>query len=143
MKTSINFKAVATLALIIVLSTNCSKNSSSDNGSLSSIVTSGQWHVSLFSEHGNNETSDFNNYNFTFLSDGTLMAEKGSSMVHGTWSENSSSKKLIINLGPKQDSNKPLGELTDDWEIVATSGTKISLTDDNSSRDELLEFTRH
>ena len=143
MKPSVKLSAIAALALAMFFS-NCSRNSSSDNnGPVSPIVTAGGWHVSLFSERGDNETSDFDGYNFTFQTDGKLIAQKGAVTKQGTWSENTSSHKLIIDLGPKQDSNKPLGELTDDWVIVSSGSNKISLTDDNSSREELLEFTRH
>lgn len=143
MRTSVKFTAIAALALIVVVFSNCSKNDSKDNnGPISTIVTSGVWKVTLFSERGNNETSDFNVYEFIFASDGTFMADKNGNMQHGTWSENTSSNKLIIDIGPKQDSNKPLGELTDDWVVISSSSNKISLTDNTTSREELLEFTK-
>ena len=143
MRTSAKFAAIASLALMVVVFSNCSKNDSKDNnGPISKIVTSGVWRITLFSERGSNETSDFSSYEFIFASDGTFMADQNGNMQHGTWSENTSSNKLIINIGPKQDSNKPLGELTDDWVVTSSSSNKISLTDDNTTRDELLEFTK-
>ena len=122
----------------------CSRNSNDILGEISPIVTSGDWHVSLFSERGVNETSDFSGYSFLFQSDGKLIVNKGGTLQkEGTWVEDKSSHKLIIDLGVKSDANKPLGELTDDWVITGKSETKISLTDDNSSRNEILEFSRN
>jgi hypothetical protein len=136
---------ICVLILATSLLAYCSKedNSSNDTGPITPIVTAGGWHVSLFSERDNDETSDFNGYNFTFQPDGKLIAVKGNITKQGIWSENTSSNKLIIDLGDKNDSNKPLGELTDDWVILSHTDSKISLTDDNTTREEKLEFTRH
>ncbi len=128
----------------LVLNTACTKDSSTGIvNNVTPIVTTGDWQVSLFSERGTNETSDFSGYSFTFQPDGKLIVVKASAIVkQGTWSEDNSSGKLIIDLGIKDNTNKPLGKLTDDWILTAKSDTKISLTDDNAARNELLEFSK-
>ncbi len=132
------------LVTFLVLNTACTKDSSTGIvNNVTPIVTTGDWQVSLFSERGTNETSDFSGYSFTFQPDGKLIVVKASAIVkQGTWSEDNSSGKLIIDLGIKDNTNKPLGKLTDDWILTAKSDTKISLTDDNAARNELLEFSK-
>ncbi|MES1221617.1 MAG: hypothetical protein ABUT20_39320, partial [Bacteroidota bacterium] len=58
----------------------------------------------------------------------------------GSWSSGS---KFNIDLGVKSDSNKPLGELTDDWHIISISSTEIKLGDDNPTSGELLTFSKN
>ena len=137
-------KTILAAFFSVILFANCSKDKDDNNtGPVTPIVSTGGWHVSLFSERNNDETSDFSGYNFTFQPDGKLIVTKGAVTTQGTWTENTSSNKLNIDLGTKSDSNKPLGELTDDWFIISHSDSKISLTDDNASREEKLEFTKH
>jgi hypothetical protein len=107
------------------------------------VVTSGTWKVTLFTDSGNDETSDFAGYTFTFSDAGTLTALKNGVTKTGTWSVNNSSNKFNIDLGPKVDTNKPLGELTDDWKIISNTETVIRLTDDNASSNEFLTFTKN
>lgn len=106
-------------------------------------ITSGSWRVTLFIDSGNDETSDFNGYNFVFQTNGVLAAVKNNVTQTGTWSYHQSSNKLIIDLGPKDNTNKPLGELTDDWKIISRTNTEIKLTDDNPASNEFLTFTRN
>ena len=103
-------------------------------------VTNGTWRVSHFSERGNDETSDFTGYSFSFQSDGKIIATKNGAQQQGTWSESS---RFNIDLGAKTDANKPLGELTDDWVIVSKTSTFISLKDDNATSNEIQEFRKN
>lgn len=132
------------LILILALFTSCSNNNDDDLVfTAGQVATSGTWRVTLFTDSGNNETSDYTGYNFTFNTDGTLTVVKGAVTKTGTWSFVSSSSKFNIDLGPKLDANKPFGELTDDWKILSTSPTEIRLSDDNSSSNEQLTFTKN
>lgn len=109
----------------------------------SQVVTSGTWRISLFTDSGNDETADFTGYSFAFSTNGTLAAVKNGITQTGTWSVNESSKKFIIDLGPKDNSNRPLGELTDDWLILSRTNTEIRLTDDNPASNEFLTFIKN
>lgn len=131
------------LAVMVIMTTACQSSNDNTDPSTTQVVTSGTWRVTLFTDSGNDETADFNGYTFTFNSDGTISAVKNAVTQAGTWSANSSSNKLIIDLGPKVDTNKPLGELTDDWVIISKSTTEIRLTDDNVASNEFLTFTRN
>lgn len=132
-------KISAAILLLFVLATACTR--SLDNPA--DVATSGSWRVTLFTDSGNNETSDFAGYTFTFSTGGTVTAAKNGASQSGTWSVDNSSNKFIIDLGPKVDTNKPLGELTDDWKIISSSDTEIKLTDDNASSNEFLTFTKN
>lgn len=135
----------STILVVLLLNSSCSKSGSSSLvNNVTPIVTKGTWQVFLFSEKGVNETTDFSGYSFTFQTDGKLMVQKGGATVkQGNWTEDNSSGKLIITLGVKDNTNKPLGQLTDDWFLTSKSDTKISLTDDNPARNEILEFTKN
>ncbi len=132
------FKLAAAAISLLLLSA-CTRNL--DNNNTSNIATAGTWRVTLFTDSGNDETSDFAGYSFSFGNNGTLTATKNGTSQNGTWS--TSSGRFIINLGPKVDTNKPLGELTDDWKIISTSDAEIKLTDDNPSSAEFLTFTKN
>lgn len=129
------------VGLCSVLFAGCTKEDGPS--SVADAFTSGTWRVTHFSERTSNETDDFSGYTFTFQSNGKVLAAKGGVIKEGNWSENTSSQRLIIDLGVKGDANKPLGELTDDWVITSKTATKVNLTDDSSTSNELLEFTKN
>jgi hypothetical protein len=136
-------KLISTFAFIALLAlASCSKSDNALVSAAASQVSAGTWHVSLFLDSGGgNETSNFAGYGFSFNSDGTLVAINGSTTKNGSWSVASSSVKFIINLGPKDNTNRPLGELTDDWKIISSSATELQLRDDSNS--EKLTFTKN
>jgi hypothetical protein len=105
-------------------------------------LTSGTWYVSLFSEKAVNHTGIFGGYVFTFQPGGKLLAVKSGNTTTGTWVEDNSTHRLHINLGPETDNNSPLGELSDDWVVTAKTATKITLGDDNSSTNEVVELSK-
>ncbi|WP_439152040.1 hypothetical protein [Winogradskyella sp.] len=98
---------------------------------------SGTWRITNFNDSGDNETSDFNGYNFTFNSDGSLVATNGSNTMTGTWSitDDSSSDDsnddddIDFNIFfPVPDTND-FEDLNDDWDVVTTTSTRIELID--------------
>ena len=135
-----------------LLSLSCSSDdddSSIDNSQqiaqVQSIAESGTWRITNFNDSGQDYTSDFAGYNFTFASDGTLTASNGSSTLNGTWSITSDSSSssdddsndddddIEFNIFfPVSDSND-FEELNDDWDIVSTSATRIELIDEGDS----------
>ena len=89
-------------------------------------VVNGTWRVTLFSEDGSNQTSNFSNYNFTFSSNGTLTAVNGSTTMNGTWSTGTddSTPKMFINFNV---TNGPFEEISEDWRILSNTSSKIEL----------------
>ena len=53
---------------------------------LTGVATSGPWIITNFVDSGQNETSDFAGYGFSFNADGSLVADNGTDTVNGTWS---------------------------------------------------------
>jgi len=130
-------KLTAAVISFLALTVSCTRSLDNPNN----VVVDGTWRVTLFTDSGNDETSDFSGYTFSFNSNGTVTATKSGTSQDGTWS--TSSGKFNIDLGPKVDTNKPLGELTDDWKIISSSNTEIKLTDDNAASSEFLTFTKN
>ncbi|HRP32347.1 MAG TPA: hypothetical protein PKV73_10665 [Agriterribacter sp.] len=121
----------------VFLLISCKKESNDTNR----ISFEGTWRIVLFTDHGNDETNDFSGYLFSFGNNGVLEASKSGRAKTGTWSYEGD--EFNIDLGEKTDSNKPLGELTDDWELISQTSTEIKLKDDNDSSAEFLTFKKN
>lgn len=119
------------ILLILVSFSSCKKddNSSSNNTAtvLNSTITQGGWRVTSYIDSGNNETSHYTGYAFTFQSGGVVTATKSGSTVNGTWSSGNddSTLKLVLNFGTID----PFRELNDDWHVVQQTSTMIKLED--------------
>jgi hypothetical protein len=131
MKRSV-FLSVLFALLMFNVTTMCSSDDDS-NSSPSQVITNtqnavvnGTWRVTLFSEDGSNQTSNFSNYNFTFNSNGTLSATNGSTTMNGTWTTgiDDSTPKMYINFHLV---NGPFEEISEDWRIMFNSNSKIEL----------------
>lgn len=118
----------------------CDEKDVPDN--VTEVITGGSWRVGHFMDSSGDETSDFVGYSFKFNENGTMTALKNGVITNGTWSRDNSSNKIIINMGPDDPSNEPLGELTDDWKVSAFNNTEISLFDDSNS-SEMLVFLKN
>jgi len=136
-------KMLCVFAMFALFVSACKKDDNSGPFIDPATVSAGTWKVSLFSDSGKDETASFAGYAFTFKSSGAASAIKSIDTTNGSWSINSSSTKFNLNFGAKSDSNKPLGELTDDWVIVSSSSTEIKLKDDNEGSGEVLTFTKN
>ena len=161
-----NIMKINALILIIAMTLmGCSKNDDNNvddsNNSTSadrviSIAISGSWRISLFSDDGENETSDFNGFVFNFNSDGTVVATKGNTTINGTWSvmddsSNSSSDDdgnstddddFIIFFNVPQSSD--FDDLNDDWDIISVTANKMELIDVSGGNGgtDLLTFVK-
>lgn len=102
-------------------------------------VQSGTWKITYFNDSGNNETSHFAGYNFTFQANGVVNAVSTSNTVTGTWSvtssgsSNSSGNKFNLNFGEIA----PFDDLNDDWDIQESSSTVIKLMDVSGGSGEI------
>ncbi|RKS92695.1 hypothetical protein BC952_2609 [Flavobacterium limicola] len=111
------------------------------NSNFISILTDGGWNVSYFFNKID-ETSIYNGYNFTFNSNETVAAVKGTNTIGGTWSTFVNSGHDIFLL--KFD-NSALDELEDNWKIIEYTTTNIRLKNESSSNGETsyLYFTKN
>jgi len=137
MKTSI-LKTVLSLVIVFTISS-CSSDDDSTNDSNSNqdevenTVESGTWRITKFIDSGDDETSDYNGYTFTFNSDNTLVATNGTNSHTGTWSitdSNSGDGSLDdLHFDIFFASPADFEELSDDWDILSRTDTKIELID--------------
>lgn len=130
MKTIRNYFILTILSITILGS--CSKKPNK-------VIERGNWYVSLFLNSGKNETSDFAGYLFDFKKDGTLAVTLNTGEdVMGTWTYTESSSKYKITIS----GTDKLDKISSEWFIVSTSSSLIELKDDNSSNEDLLNFTK-
>lgn len=110
-------------------------NSSADPTPVINTVTSGTWRITFYEDDGVNETYHFTGYNFTFGSSNVLTATNGTNTYTGSWSvtnddsnDDSPSNDLDFNIlfsTPTVFAD----ELSDDWDILSRTDTKIELVD--------------
>lgn len=161
-----NLFKISSIALLLIVSlVGCSKDENNDtppdNGTSADRVIStaeaGTWRITLFSEDGNDETSNFSGYIFSFNTDGTVVATKGTTTVSGTWSvmddsSNSSSDDdgnstddddFIILFNVPQSSD--FDDLNDDWDIISVTANKMELIDISGGNGgtDLLTFEKN
>lgn len=112
--------------LVIALLSSCKKDDNSASPSSSTFIQQGQWKITSYIDSGNNETSHYTGYAFTFVSGGVVTATKSGSSVSGNWSTGSddSQSKLYLTF-----TAAPFNELNDDWHIVQQTSSMIQLED--------------
>jgi len=117
----------------IILLGACSKDESPSpvKNQIESNIQKGTWQITKFIDSGVDETSHFTGYSFTFLSSGVLSASNGSNTYEGTWSitdsnsNDDSQDDLDFNINYNLAND--FDDLTEDWEFITQSATKIEL----------------
>lgn len=107
-------------------------NNSSEIAQIQDQVVNGTWRITNFIDSGQDETSDFNNYNFTFSSNGNLSATNITTTETGNWSvsnSSSSSDDIDFNINFNVLDTNDFDDLNDDWDIVSHTDNKIVLID--------------
>lgn len=137
------------ILLVMSFSLMSSTCSSDDDGSnqndnsqeiaeIESEIESGTWRITSYIDSGNDETNDFNGYNFTFSTNGTLTATNGTTTYTGTWSVTDSSNSsddsndeddIDFNIFFPAPESNDFEDLNDDWDIVSHNDTMLSLID--------------
>ncbi|WP_299767471.1 hypothetical protein [uncultured Dokdonia sp.] len=102
-------------------------NDGGDNTFLEDVLTAENsiWIVSSYVEDNNDETADFNGFEFVFNIDGTATATNAGNVTNGTWAHINNETELLLNFG----TSMPLDELEDDWEIISVTETQVELQD--------------
>lgn len=160
-KNKINLIVSTFLVIITLVACSTDDDESSNNSNTqeiavaNSIATSGSWTVTSYIDDGQNETSDYNGYTFSFQENGTITATNGSTELEGTWSieddSNSSSddvsddsSDIDFNIFFAVSEDNVFDDLSDDWDIVSVSDTSINLRDVSGGDGsiDLLTFTK-
>jgi hypothetical protein len=128
-------KKLSFFVLVLMLSgiIACSKDDSSSSvkNTVASTVSAGTWKISYFFDTDKEETSNFSGYNFTFGSNDVLSASNGTNTYTGSWSIMNSNGNddtlddvdFIISFA----SPANFEELSEDWEILSRTDSKIEL----------------
>jgi mannosyltransferase OCH1-like enzyme len=96
---------------------------------------SGSWKITYFFDSDQNETNHFNGFTFTFNENGSLVGVNGSTTITGTWSVTDSNSSDDDGGSSDVDFNiffaspPDFEELSDDWDIISVTNSKIELTD--------------
>ena len=132
-------KIILILALLFVLnvSSMCSDEDDSPTNvnqtQVINTVLSGTWRITNYIDSGVNETTNFTGYNFTFGSNNVLTALGNGLTISGTWSvtDTNSNDDTLNDLDFNIAFTAPVNflDLTDDWDIVSRTDTKIQLID--------------
>ncbi len=99
-------------------------NSNSNSGN-EIIISEGQWRITNYTDRAKNETSDYNGYEFNFEDNGTIVVLNNLNNYTGTWrtgNDDSKDKFIIAFNAPER-----LREISDDWEIVEQTDSKLEL----------------
>lgn len=112
------------------------------NPTFTSVLTSGTWYVSYFSEESNNQTSNYSGYNFTFNSNWTVQIVKNGNTSSGTWTNYMNNDENKLNLSF---SSPYLEELVEDWNVIEYHQTVIRLKHISNGGSEIdyLYFTKN
>lgn len=114
--------------MIAVAVSSCSKDDGSpaNPSQTQDNVQSGTLRVTLYNDSGENRTSYFNGFSFTFNANGSLTAVNGTVTHNGTYSvyKDSGDTKLDITF---QATSGPFEEISEDWKVISQSPIKIEL----------------
>ena len=136
MKTTLKFTLALMISFTMLISCSTSDDSSDNSNDTQTVVStaqSGNWVITYYYDTDQDETSNFSGYTFTFGSNGVLTATNGGTTVTGTWSVTNSNSSddspndLHFNIFFSSPAN--FADLSDDWEIISVTSTKIRLTD--------------
>ena len=117
---------------------NSGNNNSQEIAEIENTAEAGTWRITNFNDSGQNETSDFSGYDFTFNPNGTLIASNGTNTLSGTWSvtddsnssdDSSSDDDIDFNIFFPVSESSDFEDLNDDWDITSVTSTRIELID--------------
>ena len=151
----IKFGLVLGMLFMLTTSSMCSNDDDSPTPSVNNpsdvinIVNNGTWRITYYYDTDQEETSNFNGYNFTFGANNVLTATNGTNNYTGTWSVTDSNSNddspsdLDFNIAFS--SPAQFEELTDDWEIIEKSATVVKLKDVSGGNGgtDFLTFTKN
>jgi hypothetical protein len=138
--------------LICFSITSCSSDDDNNNPNntlketIENDTQSGTWRITKFIDSGIEETSDFSGYNFTFKSTGVLNSSNGTNSFDGTWNISPAGSNLDdLELNILFNLMNDFDGLTDDWDFISQTSTKIELIDisGGGEPDDLLTFEKN
>ena len=127
-KLSVSF----TLLLSAFFFTNCTRDTQVNyTENTSEIITQGKWSVEYFFAN-QDLTAQYNNYQFTFLGNGTLTATNNTMQVHGNW-------RMIKDVDRKDilqiniiTGDPNLVEMNEHWNVTDKTLLKLAMVEGNN-----------
>lgn len=134
----VSFFSVLAGIFMLTTASMCSSDNNSSSQDPTPVVnamTQGTWRVTSFIDSNNDETAHFSGYTFIFGGSNVLTATNGTNTYAGSWS---------VTLDNSTDDDDPSGDLnfnvsfaspvdfedlSDDWDIVSQTSTRIQLID--------------
>lgn len=123
-----------TLSLAACSSDDNKSVNSAEIAAIKNTIQSGKWQVTVYQDGPDIETNNFSGYQFNFNSNGVLTAVLEDSTITGSWSvtdsnddddDDSPSNDIDFNIAFAAPAN--FAELTEDWEVIQYTNTKIEL----------------
>jgi len=129
-------RSVLVLALLLIASLcGCPNNNNDD---LTDIITTGTWRVSYYINNGDEDTSLFHGYVFSFKPDGTVSVTRPSLPVApGTWNEHDNNTRFDLDFGAAG----LLERLNEDWVVASVDDNVILLNEPGRPLNQC-EFAR-
>lgn len=105
---------------------------------ITNTMKQGTWRVTNYVDHGTDKTDNFTDFDFTFDSGNALTATNGTNTYTGFWSvtntandDQSPNNNIDFNITFSAPAH--FEDITDDWDVVTRSDTKIVMIDVGSS----------
>jgi len=150
-----NSKKNVLIALVFAgLLSSCTKddvNNIPEAQEVGSTLQTGNWRLTKMIDSGEDETTDFAGYTFTFSENGTLTAVRENNTQTGRWSvindrdrnDRKDDIEFIISFAVPESND--FDDLNDDWDIISISNTIIELIDrgDANEPSSFLTFERN
>jgi hypothetical protein len=129
---------------------NVTPNTNTNNPTdVKNIVNNGTWRITYYYDTDQDETNNFNGYNFTFGANNICTASNGTITNTGTWTitDSNSNDDSLSDLDFNITFGNPAQfvEISDDWEIMEKSNTVIKLKDVSGGNGgiDYLTFTKN
>lgn len=91
------------------------------------IITTGKWKVNQYMNASQDQTSDFAGYSLSFSRNGTVVATYGGATYNGTWAEDATSRKLILNF---TNATPVLERINNQWSVADIQAAMVNLSND-------------
>lgn len=135
-------RKILSIFIIMIVSTACDDNDGDSSKrtatetveDIQNKTENGQWRITYFFDTDEEETDNFTGYIFEFNSGDILTATNGSNNYSGSWSvtddgshDDNSKEFEDIDFNIAFNNPNDFEELSEDWEIISLSDTKIEL----------------
>lgn len=133
------------LLFAVVIFASCSSDDDNINleqpDAITIVLPEGNWKIEKFIDDNVDKTAQFASFVFDFENNGTVTATNDILSENGLWSYDNDRNDPELDIRFNEDSI--LDEISDDWDIISVSPSRIELSDTDSDGEiELLIFVK-